>query len=327
MEFPMRSEKDMERSFELLLRARKAPSVETWDALAFYEYGQMFGFNPPGDEMLGTMLLHALVEVSWEAWKKDPNRCRKGLLVGLGDHEGKGIPPFLNRNLSRSHVELVLLHERVGPLCLSTNAYSLGNLLLTFHILEAFIRPGTVMATFLMDVTAGKKVKVEKVLKRGWKIASFYWIKEKLEIAINNLRENGMDFEFLKVFDEFLESVKDEDVGDLDDGEIERRVALEGIRNAIAHHDFDIIDGTAKLNWMWHAKNTKQGLIDKVEPEDLQSNLNKLRGCVTTYAAWVIMLGGVFAHRKIPEDINRTDLIELAKNWFIWVNLNGPPME
>ena len=303
MEIAIPDKEDLERNLELLMKARRRATLKNWLALADFHYDMTFEQDEPvedGEEDFGRSLLHALVELSWRAWKRDADTYLAGLRAGQDGIEESGVPPFLNMRMGLAHIELSIFFDQAGELSLSDDAQALGMLLLTFHVSEAFVRPAMVMATFILDILAGKEASIEKVLRskngRG-RIRSYDDVRSRLEESIEAARKELGSRKCLNVLDRLLNPSDDEET---DQSRLD--LSLRAVRNAVAHHDFDIFEGEVRLRWVWHARGGQPGRKDVLPLEELDDNLRTLRGLVMTFFAWENTMLGVHHPEEIPED-------------------------
>ena len=247
MEITIPDREVLEKSIRLMLLARNRPTLKRWMALANYYYEMSFLEEiEEEEEDFGLEILHALVELSWWGWKRDAEMCLAGLRVGQEGDGSNGIPPFLNIRIGFAHLELAVMFDQVGNLTLSEDGQALGLLLLAFHTTEAFIRPGMVMATFLLRILAGEEVTIEEVLreKKGHgRIKSYSNVRNEFIMAIRQAKRELGSMGYLNVLDRFMTSNKNPQSEtsrvDLD---------LRAVRDAIAHHDFDNLTKTSPIS-------------------------------------------------------------------------------
>jgi len=297
---PLPDKETLEKSFGLWLDARRNPSLETWTSLADETFVQTFGEDEGSEpeDHGGDLqeLLHALVEVSWEAWNIDCDRMREAMKVGLFGDESGGTPPFLSPRMGYAHIELGVLQSQVGELMLSDDARALGDLLLIFNLSEGFIRPGMAMATFLLHIMTGNATTVEAELRMDDGRGGVWYYRRTRERFIDaitsSLAENGHN-EYLLVLDRWMNREVDGTIMNLSD-----------LRNAVGHQDFSIEDGTTKLNWTWHAKSGDPGKVDILTLEQLEEGLGGLRSLAMTFIVWEGVMASVLRPADIPDDVD-----------------------
>lgn len=310
MDITIPDKEDLEKSISLMLAARRGPTLKRWTALAdcYYEMSFREDIEDDEDEDLGLKILHALVELSWWGWKRDADMCLAGLRVGQEGDEADGIPPFLNIRIGFAHLELAVMFDQVGDLALSKDGQALGLLLLAFHTTEAFVRPGMVMATFLLRILAGEEVIIGEVLRekggRG-RIKSYSDVRNKFVKAIKDAKGELGSLGYLNVLDGFMTPDRraraDTSKVDLD---------LRAVRDAIAHHDFDIYDGQVRLRWVFHARGGRPGQKDTMTVDELDDNLSYLRGLVMAFFAWENMMMAICLPEEYPEDAEASTMAE-----------------
>ena len=311
MEITIPDKEDLEKSIGLMLEARRRSTLKRWIALADCYYDMSFegeDEEEDAEEDLGRNILHALVELSWWGWKRDADLCLAGLRIGQEGNDTNGIPPFLNIRIGFAHMELAVMFDQVGNLALSEDGQALGLLLLAFHMTEAFVRPGMVMATFLLRVLTGEKVTIGEVLRekggRG-RIKSYSAVRNKFVKAIKDAKMELGSLGYLNVLDGFMAPDRKArgDVSKVD-------LNLLAVRDAIAHHDFDIYEGEVRLRWVYHARGGRPGHKDTMSVEELDENLRYLRGLVIVFFAWENMMIATCLPEEYPEDLKATTMAE-----------------
>jgi len=199
-----------------------------------------------------------------------------------------------------AHLELAVMFDQVGGLCLSDDAQALGLLLLAFHTSEAFVRPGMVMATFYLRILNEEEVRIGEVLrdrKGEGRIKSYSEVREHFVKAIKETKQSLGALPYLSSLEEFMtdtREVSQESLGaDLD---------LRAVRDAIAHHDFDIFEGDVRLRWVFHARGGNPGKKDIISVDNLDESLRNLRGLVISFFAWENMMMATCLPQDYPQD-------------------------
>lgn len=256
---------------------------------------------------VGRDVLRSLVEVSWVAWSRNRKIAQRGLRIGLRGVRAHGIPPFLNLSTARPHIELAVFHERVGELALSEDAAALGNLLLAFHMVEGFVRPGMAMTTFLLHTAAKESPDIETVvMKKGGKgLKEYAVVRKDLLEALSIARRSGLGLRHLKALEKLMQS---------EDGPTGTKILdLRAVRNAIGHHDFTILDGAVLLRWAGNARDGKPGKTDRLSAWRLEETMLSLRGLVFVFWVWESMMASVFYPKKVPADMTPEGVVEILE--------------
>ena len=165
-----------------------------------------------------------------------------------------------------------------------------------------------VMATFLLRILAGEDVTIGEVLRekggRG-RIKSYMDVRNKFVKAIKDAKGDLGSLGYLNVLDGFMTPDRKARANasgvDLD---------LIAVRNAIAHHDFDIYDGQVRLRWVFHARNGRPGEKDTMTVDELDENLKNLGGLVVAFFAWENMMMATCLPEEYPEDAKASTMAE-----------------
>jgi hypothetical protein len=137
-----------------------------------------------------------------------------------------------------------------------------------------------------MLIAIDEKPSLEQVLKGGNKeIASFDETRGKFRNAMKKMKRKQIANNAINTLEGLWKSTM-EDNKDLG----ERRIDLTRVRNAIAHHDFDIKNGIVRIRWVHYARKGEPSKHDILDPRDLESNLYGLRGLYATFLAWEDMI-------------------------------------
>jgi len=317
MEFPVPNMEELEEIFQLTEEAWRNPGIDTWMILADKLYSETFDSSTTNEEeeemmeksddeagfILFDDVLRALVEVSWEAWVSDQERCRSCIEIGLMGDMKNGIPPFLNMRAGSAHLELALFLERMGEISLTHNAQALGRILLLFHMSEAFIRPGMATAAFLLHVWIGDATNLNDILlrnhpHRGLQMATYGMTRDSFINSIRSSKKQFQDRDCLDTLYSFMEN---------DDAEM----TLGELRNAIGHHNLDIIEGEVRLGWMKGYPDWEPNMLKSIPPDDMKDIIWGTRGLVVTLHAWERLMMMVFFP---PDDLDDFDSTALAEN-------------
>ena len=317
MDFPTSSKEDLEKNLTLAGEAWRNLCLETWIALADAFMEDIFDKGTAEEEeeeeklakeesveevILFDEVLHALVEIAFEAYKSDPDRCRNWIGVGLYGENETGLPPFLNMRAGSAHIELALFIERLGEISLSSNGLTLGRTLLLFHMAEGFIRPGMASAAFLLRVWMGMNGSFGDELLRNYQsgefeMASYGKTRTRFIERISSARLMFPQREGLALLERFM-----------DDAEAE--LTLKQIRNEIAHHNLDFLEGTVRLGWMTGYPKWDEKQLVTISIERMKEILWGMRGFVMTLMAWEIMMATVFFP---PLDLDEFDASVIAE--------------
>ena len=318
MDFPISSKEELEEIFSLVGDVWKNPGLNTWISLADLLYEETFGdstveeeekeaeMRAEGEVIMYDDLLHALVEVTWEAWVSNPERCRSWVQVGIEGDTKTGLPPFLNMRAGSAHLDLALFMERAGEITLTENSQALGRALLLLHMSEAYIRPGMATAAFLLRVWMKKEGSFEDDLlykhnRRGFEMASYGATRAGFKDRITAAKKMYKERSCLEVLDNLISN---------DDAEL----TLSELRNAIGHHNLDILDGAIRIGWVkgypeWDPENLKT-----ISSERLKDILWGMRGLVMTLLTWERMMLMVFNPPKDPEKFDAAAYAEDLHN-------------
>lgn len=85
---------------------------------------------------------------------------------------------------------------------------------------------------------------------------------------------------------------------------------LRAVRDAIAHHDFDIYNGQVRLRWVFHASDGHPGRKDIMAVDELGEDLSYLRGLVIAFFSWDNMMMAVCLPQEYPEDVEASTMAE-----------------
>ena len=312
LKLPLLMPEDDVKACAVLERLAARPDLDSWKALADLKYELLLP-EVPSEDPFGRDVLHALVEVSWEAWKGDRDSCRRGLFLGLMGDVDEGMPPWLNHGIADAHARLGTVIGEEKGMSHSEDSLALGRLLQTFHLIEGFVRPNLVLAAFLMKIAAGDSPTVKCVLLHNGRMASFRKTLERYDEALGEFKAATGAPPTIEVLRAFAESFKEGSERDVDaQGSI--RVGLGTIRNAIAHHDFDIREGTVRIRWRLRKGGTG-GPYLLLPPDDLQKNLLRLRGLGAMLVAWEETMMIAFGPRG--GDIEQAN-DEMRRVWKLW---------
>jgi len=312
MDFPLPSKDELEEILKLAEEAWKNPGIPTWTALAdrlFEDSSDVSTVEDEEkeyeekeiDEINYDEILHALVEVAWEAWKNNPSQCQSWVRVGIEGDMESGIPPFLNMRAGTAHLNLALFLERAGEITLSQNAQTLGRVLLLFHMSEAYVRPGMATGAFLLNIWMGNPCSFEDILLynhkwRGIEMATYGATRDSFLNAIQASQKIYQNRMCLDVLDNFMSNENAE-------------VTLSELRNAVGHHNIDILDGAIRIGWLKGYPNFDDNYLKSIPFDDLKDFLWSLRGFVMTLSSWEHMMLIVF---QPPDDLENFDASVVA---------------
>lgn len=273
----------------------KNPSAGGLREIAGLRYRLQYG-SEEWAESLPLKALPRLVELVVLAWNKDAVKTRDILILGLNGDIGSGFLPFLNRKTTDASARLEFMIQTFN---VQPNPKALAQLLLSFELLEGILRPTMILAGYLLLVAreqANKPLLDYLVDAQGW-LTGFEEAENLVQDALAPFKKANETKEFADELQKFLVSFKSAKPGDGD-----QQLPLRDLRNLIAHHDFEIRNGTVELGWLSNRRKKIFTPIGLLTPELLDQNRRALLGLASLLVGWedsLVVLTQIETTRKI----------------------------
>ena len=263
--------------------ARNNPSLDKLIHLAECYYEAFYDEVALDTAPYPKYVLTTLVTISWEAWRVKPESFIEGTTLGLSGDTIHGVPPpFLNRRLIRPWEELTAFIRGANPDELSEEAKALGQLFVIYHMIEGFLRPTWIMATFYIRLLVGEELSIHDCLFNRWnRLVTHSEAYKRLDKAVVFLKDRT-DYSILEMgIRELLCSTSGSKLHD-DDLDVD----FISLRNEIAHHDFTLKEETVVLGGVDYANKGQKGRQDYLPPNYMWMNLDNWTKLVAMLAAW-----------------------------------------